>query len=68
LQTGSEIDYVEEYEGNLAAYEFKFGNKQLKASPAWCEAYPEASFQTVNKDNWLPFVVQPEGINGVIEK
>jgi len=57
LQTGAELDYVEEYEGELVGYEFKFGNKVAKLPTAWKEAYPNADFRTVNKDNWLPFVL-----------
>ncbi|MCU0347095.1 MAG: ATP-binding protein [Saprospiraceae bacterium] len=57
LQTGAEIDYVEEYEGDIAAFEFKFGNKTAKAPPTWTESYPNGSFQTINKDNWMPFVL-----------
>lgn len=58
LQTGAELDYVEEYEGKLAGFEFKFGNKSAKPPQAWHETYPEASFQTINRDNWLPFVLE----------
>jgi|GEM_PF-6760047 hypothetical protein len=25
---------------------------------AWPETYPQADFQVVNKDNWLPFVLE----------
>ena len=60
LQTGAELDYVEEYEGKLAGYEFKFGNKEAKAPAAWHETYPEATFQTINQENWLPFVLKTE--------
>ena len=58
LQTGAELDYVEEYEGKLAGFEFKFGNKFAKPPQAWHETYPEASFQTINRDNWLPFILE----------
>ncbi len=57
LQTGAEIDYVEEYAGKLTGYEFKFGNKEVHAPAAWKETYPEATFQTIYRDNWLPFVL-----------
>ncbi len=57
LQTGAELDYVEEYEGKLSGYEFKFGNKEVQAPAAWKETYPEATFQTVHRENWLPFVL-----------
>jgi len=60
LQTGAELDYVEEYEGNLAGFEFKFGNKVAKPPAAWQETYPRATFQTINRDNWLPFVLESD--------
>jgi predicted AAA+ superfamily ATPase len=59
LQTGAELDYVEEYEGNLTAYEFKFGSKTVQAPSSWKETYPNANFQTINKENWMPFILQP---------
>lgn len=57
LQTGAEVDYVEEYEGRLAGFEFKYGNKSVKTPQAWTDTYPEATFETVNLDNWLPFIL-----------
>ncbi|MEQ1746243.1 MAG: ATP-binding protein [Saprospiraceae bacterium] len=57
LQTGAELDYVEEADGRLTGYEFKFGDKTAKPPNAWQETYPEATFQTVNRENWLPFVL-----------
>ena len=61
LQTGAELDYVEEYEGHLAGYEFKFGNKEVTAPVAWRDTYPEATFKTIHRDNWMPFVLQRNG-------
>ncbi len=58
LQTGAELDYVEEYEDNLTAYEFKFGTKAVQAPKAWNETYPNSDFQTINKENWLPFILK----------
>lgn len=58
MQTGAEVDYVEERQGILAAFEFKFNNKTAKPPKSWLETYPEATFQTVNKDNWLPFILE----------
>lgn len=57
LQSGAELDYVEESEGQLTGYEFKFGNKKVKAPASWLEAYPNASFEVINRENWLPFVL-----------
>ncbi|MDX2246820.1 MAG: ATP-binding protein [Bacteroidia bacterium] len=57
LQTGAELDYVEEYEGKIAGYEFKFGETQSKPPASWKETYPEATFSVINRDNYLPFIV-----------
>lgn len=55
--TRQEIDLIEEREGKLAGYEFKWGNKNSKPPRLWLETYPEASFETVNRDNFLEFIV-----------
>lgn len=58
LQSGAELDYVEEYEGDLAGYEFKFGKKVANPPATWLETYPNATFKTINKDYWLPFLLE----------
>lgn len=52
-----EIDFVEERDGNLFGYEFKYGDKKVKVPRLWKETYPEAKFEVVNKDNYLDFVL-----------
>ena len=51
-----EIDWVEEREGNLFAFEFKWGDAVAKAPKLWQETYPEAVFECVNRQNYLPFI------------
>ncbi len=51
-----EIDLVEEKEGQLFGYEFKWGNKQGKHPPEWRRAYPDAEYKTINRDNYLDFI------------
>lgn len=51
-----EIDLIEEREGKLFGYEFKY-SKIAKEPKAWKETYPQASFEVINKDNYLDFVV-----------
>lgn len=51
-----EIDLVEEREGKLFGYEFKFGNKSPKAPDLWTETYPEAEFEVINRKNYLDFI------------
>lgn len=55
--TGAELDYLEEGMGKLAAFEFKFSRRLAKAPASWKETYPEASFQTINQDNYLSFLL-----------
>lgn len=51
-----EIDWVEERDGNLFGYEFKWGRKMSRAPKAWVKAYPEAEYHVINKDNFADFV------------
>ena len=56
--TGAELDYIEEYGGELHGYEFKY-KKTAKAPKTWLEVYEKenASFEFVNLDNFLGFVL-----------
>lgn len=51
-----EIDLIEEDSGNLTALEFKWGNKTTGAPKAFKDAYPQAEFHIVNRDNYLDFI------------
>ena len=51
-----EIDYIEEKDGVLSAYEFKWSQTQSKTPTAWAKGYSEASFETIHRGNFLPFV------------
>jgi len=52
-----EIDWVEERNGKLFGYEFKWNPKRkVKAPKAWLEAYEEAEFQVVNSENYLEWI------------
>lgn len=51
-----EIDWVEEREGKLLGYEFKWKETKVKEPSQWKKAYPEASFNVIhlnNFGNWL---------------
>ncbi|RLD43007.1 MAG: ATPase [Bacteroidetes bacterium] len=52
-----EIDWIEEREGNLYAYEFKW-NKTAKIPLAFSKAYPDAKFEVINKNNYLVWINQ----------
>ena len=51
-----EIDYIEEGDGQLAAYEFKWQRKSQKMPLAFANAYPGSTFEVVDRDNFEGFV------------
>lgn len=55
--TGAEIDYIEEKNGRLHAFECKFSHKSKKAPTTWVETYPNSTFKTVNLDNFFEFIL-----------
>lgn len=56
--TGSELDYVENKNGQLYGFEFKFNQKIARPPASWQATYPEAVFQNVNKDSFFRFFVR----------
>ena len=55
--TGAELDYIEEGMQKLAGFEFKFGQKISKPPKSWQENYPNATFECINKSNFIEFLV-----------
>lgn len=53
---GQELDYVEEVDGTISTFEIKWGNKHPKMPSAFAAAYPDASFEVINRDNYLDFI------------
>lgn len=52
-----EIDYIEERDGKLFAYEFKWNEKRKAKLPAaFSSAYPEHLFELVTPANYLNFI------------
>ncbi len=51
-----EIDWVEEGDGKLDAYEFKWRKKSVKPPKAWVETYPESDFFLINQENYIQFI------------
>ena len=51
-----EIDLIEENSEALTALEFKWGNKTPSIPNAFRDAYPNATFEVVNKDNYLNYL------------
>lgn len=53
---GQELDYVEEVDGAISTFEIKWGNKHPKMPTAFAAAYPDATFEVINRDNYLDFI------------
>jgi len=51
-----EIDWVEERDGNLYGFEFKWGKKKTKPPKAWQKAYPAAEYSVINRENFTDFI------------
>ncbi len=47
-----EIDLVEEREGRLWAYEFKWKAQDARPPKSFSEAYPGSEFRVIGRDNW----------------
>lgn len=52
-----EIDLIEERDGKLYAYEFKWKPQKVKAPKAWADTYPDSEFQIISKENFLNFLI-----------
>ncbi|MEI8054568.1 MAG: ATP-binding protein [bacterium] len=51
-----EIDLIEEREGKLFAYEFKWNESKVAPPRKWIETYKDSVFSVVNRKNYLEFV------------
>ena len=51
-----EIDFVEERDGKLYGFEFKWGKAKSSGARVFTDTYKQASVQIVNQENYLDFV------------
>ncbi|MFZ4725445.1 MAG: ATP-binding protein [Paludibacter sp.] len=52
-----EVDYIEDKDGMLNCYEFKWNStKKAKLSTTFTSNYPDSTFQLINQDNYLEFI------------
>ncbi len=51
-----EVDLVEERDGRLYGYEFKWNPKKVKIQQQWLDTYKNASFEVINRDNFLSWL------------
>jgi len=53
-----EIDYIEEYDGKLESYEFKWNPvKTVHAPKTFLNAYPEATFKAITPEHYPEFLL-----------
>ena len=53
-----EIDYIEEYDGIIHAYEIKWNPKKSASAPkVFMEAYPNHTFAKITRENWMDFLM-----------
>jgi predicted AAA+ superfamily ATPase len=57
-KTQQEIDYIEESNGEIKAYEFKWNSSKKVSSPSlFSKGYPKAEFTCIHKDNVESFLL-----------
>jgi len=54
---GQEIDWIEETQGKLYGYEFKWKEQKIKKPSEWQANYPHAGFKVINNNNYLDFIL-----------
>ena len=52
-----EVDFIEERNGSLYCFEFKWSPKKVKLPKQWVNTYPESEFKIISKDNFREFVM-----------
>ena len=56
-QQQQEVDYIEDYDGVLHAYEFKWsGTRKPRLTDTFAKNYPEHTFKVVNPDKYMAFI------------
>lgn len=54
--TQKEIDYIEEREGKMFAYEIKWGKGKIINPAEFINAYSNSQFEVINRENYLSFI------------
>ena len=52
-----EIDWIEQIDEKLDAYEIKYTKKKVKIPPQWQKHYQNSTFKLINRDNYLDFIM-----------
>lgn len=56
-QQKQEIDYIEEYNGNIHLFEMKWASDKYKIPESFKKSYKFESFDLINKDNFLDYLL-----------
>lgn len=51
-----EIDWIEDRDGSLSAFEFKWSGSKTKAPATWRNYYPDADFQVISPENYFDWL------------
>lgn len=51
-----EIDWIEDRDGKLSAFEFKWNPRKIKVPGAWTGSYPDADYHVISQENYSSFV------------
>ncbi len=63
-QDQQEIDYIEERDGKMWAYEMKWNPKaKFRFSKTFTRAYPQHELQVINRDNYYDWLTNEKGSN-----
>jgi len=54
---GKEVDYLEESNGKITAFEFKWAKEKYRAPEEFLREYKVAEVKLINKDNIFDFVL-----------
>lgn len=55
---GEEVDFIEEQDSQLWAFEAKWSaTKKARAPKAWSQTYPESSFAIINPENYFQYIL-----------
>jgi len=55
--TKQEIDRIELKNENIKAFEYKYGKATAKVPTEFAKSYPDASFEIVNQENYLEYIL-----------
>jgi uncharacterized protein len=50
------IEWIEESEGRLSGFEFKWSGSKIKPPPAWTKSYPEANYSLITPKNYFDWL------------